>query len=514
MDYLIGVNIGTTCTKAVLYDQDFNALASASRSHHLFRDEPEMLEEDPDEVFDTVVDTLHEVVGKADLNNGTLRGVSFSSMMHSLIGLNRVNKPLTRVLTWGDNRAAKYAAEMKQNGAGLKIYQRTGMPTHPMALPYKLIWLKNEHPEIFERTTCWLGIKDYVFWRLFGVLKTDISSASASGLLNLKELDWDKETLKLIGISADQLPQLSSPYEQVRGLRSQIAAKIGLPMDTPFILGAADGPMDNLGVGALDQGTTAITIGDTSGAVRVITDQPRFDIEGRLFCYALDEEHWVVGGPINAGNTVFSWAGDKLFAPEKQLANMMHEESLDVVAKIAKTIPAGSDGLIFHPFLNGERAPMWNANARGSFFGLTPHHTRGHMARAVLEGTVYELYAISLTLETVVGEPRQIMATGNFSRFGLWRQILADVFQSPVAIPQEQDSRTLAAVVMGMKSLGMIKKIDVIKEHLKKAATCQPDPVTYDIYQSLVPIYVQLSSDLQQEYNAIADFQHKYCHFN
>ena len=193
---------------------------------------------------------------------------------------------------------------------------------------------------------------------------------------------------------------------------------------------------------------------------------------------------------------------------------MMHEESLDVVAKIAKTIPAGSDGLIFHPFLNGERAPMWNANARGSFFGLTPHHTRAHMARAVLEGTVYELYAISLTLETVVGEPRQIMATGNFARFGLWRQILADVFQSPVAIPQEQDSRTLAAVVMGMKSLGMIKKIDVIKEHLKKAATCQPDPATYDIYQSLVPIYVQLSSDLQQEYNAIADFQHKYCHFN
>lgn len=193
---------------------------------------------------------------------------------------------------------------------------------------------------------------------------------------------------------------------------------------------------------------------------------------------------------------------------------MMHEESLDVVAKIAKTIPAGSDGLIFHPFLNGERAPMWNANARGSFFGLTPHHTRAHMARAVLEGTVYELYAISLTLETVVGKPRQIMATGNFARFGLWRQILADVFQSPVAIPQEQDSRTLAAVVMGMKSLGMIKKIDVIKEHLKKAATCQPDPVTYDIYQALVPIYVQLSSDLQQEYNAIADFQHKYCHFN
>ncbi|MDF9445529.1 FGGY family carbohydrate kinase, partial [Limosilactobacillus mucosae] len=150
MDYLIGVNIGTTCTKAVLYDQDFHALASSSRMHQLFRDEPEMLEEDPDEIFETVVDTLHDVVLKADLSNGTLRGVSFSSMMHSLIGLNRVNKPLTRVLTWGDNRAAKYAAKMRQNGEGLKIYQRTGTPTHPMSLPYKLLWLKNEHPEIFE----------------------------------------------------------------------------------------------------------------------------------------------------------------------------------------------------------------------------------------------------------------------------------------------------------------------------------------------------------------------------
>lgn len=513
MDYLIGVNLGTTCTNAVLYDENFNVLAHAKRLHHIYRDQPEMVEEDPDEIFDTVVAALQEIIKPLDLRNNNLRGVAFSSMMHSLIGLNRANKPLTRVFTWGDNRAEKYATEFKKSGEGFKIYQRTGSPTHPMTPFYKLLWLKNEQPAIFQRTDKWVGIKEYIFWRLFGVNKVDISTASASGLLNLKKMDWDEEVLKTAGIQRDQLPQLSSPYEQVRGLRSQIAMQIGIPMDTPFILGAGDGPMDNLGVGAIDPGTIAISIGDTSGAVRAITDHPCFDIEGRTFCYALDQEHWVIGGSINAGNTVLDWTRDKLFAPESELASMMHEDGLKIISKIAKTIPAGSDGLIFHPFLNGERAPMWNANARGSFFGLTPHHTRAHMARSVLEGTVYELYSISLTLNTIVGMPKQLMATGDFTRFGLWRQILADIFESPVAIPQVEDSRTLAAVVMAMKSLGMIKKIEVVKDHLQKAATCQPNQANYEAYRALIPIYIKLSNDLQDDYDKIAAFQHKFCHF-
>ncbi|GAK48459.1 gluconokinase [Secundilactobacillus oryzae JCM 18671] len=506
MDYMIGLDIGTTSVKTVLYDLDGKVLGYSNNLYPLYQDQPDMAEEDPEEIFAGVLDGLTAVLRKADLKNGALKGVSFSAAMHSLILLDENHKPLTRAITWADNRAVKYADELRENGVGKQLYEKTGTPIHPMTPLSKLIWLRNEKPDLFKQAKCFIGIKEYVLYKLFGQLKEEYSTANATGLFNIFKMDWDDQALEVAGITRDQLPELVDTTDKMVGLKDEYARVIGIDKDVPFIMGATDGPLSNLGVNAIDPGVVAVTIG-TSGAVRVITDKPRIDPKARVFCYYLAPNKWVVGGPVNNGGIVFRWVRDQLFAPEKITAEQMQVDSYDLLTQIAEKIPAGSDGLIFHPYLGGERAPIWDANARGSFFGLTRTHTRAHMVRASLEGIVYNLYTVMLALEEVVGKPKSIQATGGFARSALWRQMLADIFEQDVTIPESFEGTALGAAVLGMYSLGLVDDLSDVKKFVGVTNVHHPDESTFHAYRSLVPIYIRLSRLLQTEYKNIADYQ-------
>lgn len=509
MDYMIGMDIGTTSTKAVLYDLKGNVIAYANNLYPLYRDSQGMAEEDPEEIFIAVTKGLHEIIKKADLTQGKLHGVSFSSANQSLIALDANHKPLTRVITWADTRSAAYAETLKASGQGSAIYSRTGTPIHPMSLLCKLLWLKAEQPDIYQQAKYYCGIKEYIFYRLLGVWKMDISVASGTGIFNIFDLDWDQEALALTGVNATQLPAIVDAYEQSQGIKPQLAAEIGLPVDTPFIQGAFDGALSNLGVGAIKPGEVAITIG-TSGAVRVITDHPIIDPKERVFCYALTKDLWVIGGPVNNGGVVFRWARDNLFDAEKNTAALLQEDSYNLLTTIAEKVPAGAGGLVFLPFLGGERAPLWDANARGTFFGLTQLHTRANMIRAVLEGIVYNLYTVLLALEEVVGKPNTIMATGGFSQANLCRHILADVFEMPITTPNNFESSCLGAAVIGMKALGLVDDLSEVKAFVGATETFAPQPENFEAYREMMPIYLRLSKQLQNEYDTIAAFQKKH----
>lgn len=504
MDYLIGVDLGTTSTKVVLFDTKGHVIASANKGYKLYRDAPDMAEEDLDEIWEAFTDAMAQVTRAA--KDGKILGVSFSSAMHSLIAFDADWQPLTRVITWADARAVKYTEELKSNGIGQEIYSKTGTPIHPMAPLSKLIWLKNEHTDIYNNAVHYLGIKEFLFNRLFGANKMDYSIASGTGLFNIFNLDWDEQALSVTGITKEQLPEPVDPYTIETGMDPQYAAEMGLDVDTPFIYGAGDGPLSNLGVNAIQPGVAAVTIG-TSGAIRVVTDAPKIDPKGRTFTYALDKDHWVVGGPVNNGGDVFRWARDNMFDSEKSTAELLGIDSYDLLTEIASKIPAGADGLLFHPYLGGERAPIWDANARGSFFGLTHNHTRAHMVRAVLEGIIFNIYMVSLALEEVVGDLSAIQATGGFARSPLWRQMAADIFEQPVTVPTAFESGALAATVMAQKALGLIDNLEVIGDMIGEANTYQPNPENYDAYRELTPIFIRLSRQLQTEYKAIADYQ-------
>lgn len=509
MNYIVGIDIGTTSTKALLYDLNGKIYAKSNVGYTLHQEQPDMAEEDPNDIFTATLNAIEEVVSKAQLTDGKVVAISWSAQQHSLIALDQDYRPLTRSITWADNRAEKYARQFKENGQGMTVYQHTGLPIHPMGPFYKLLWLRQEHPDVFGKAAYWVGIKEYVIWRYTNVLKEETSMAAATGLLNMKTVDWDDEILKLAGIQRKQLPELVEPTYNIVGIRSEYAKVMGIDDNVHMVMGATDGALSTIGVGALEQGTLAINIG-TSAAVRSFVDKPVVDPKARLYCYPIMQGKYLVGGPINNGGIVYNWAHDAIFGPEQETAKLLKRNSYDLLTDIAATVPAGAGGLLFHPYLGGERAPLWDANARGSFFGLNRQHTRAHMARAVLEGIVFNLYMTTISLVEVAGDPKDILVAGGFVQSALGRQIMADVYEHEITIPESYESGCLAAMFLAKMSLGLESDLSGINKYIGKEKKYQPNEENYLAYRELIPIFIRLSRELSSEYSNIAKFQREF----
>lgn len=507
--YYLGVDVGTTSTKAVLFDKQGGVVECETVFYPLHTPNQLVAEQDPEEIFRAVLTSVRETVRKSGIPADALKLVSFSSAMHSLIAIGKDGKPLTQSITWADTRSAKHAKRIKEELDGHAIYLRTGTPIHAMSPLAKLLWLKEDEPATFEGAEKFIGIKEFIFHKLFGEYVIDHSLASATGLFNLEGLDWDEGALRVAGITAGKLSRLVPTTHQMAGLSAEYAAFMGIGTDVPFIVGASDGVLSNLGVNAIDPGVIAVTIG-TSGAIRTVSPVPKTDPKGRTFCYVLTEGHWVVGGPVNNGGIVLRWLRDEFATSEVETAKRLGIDPYDVLTKIAENVNPGADGLLFHPYMTGERAPLWDANARGSFFGLSIHHKKQHMIRAVLEGIVFNLYTVLLAVEELTGDPVRIQASGGFARSGMWRQLMADVFDKPVIIPESFESSCLGAVVLGMYAIGEIEDFSIVSEMIGATHTHSPHEETAEIYRELLPIYIRLSRLLKEEYESISNFQRKH----
>ncbi|MES2103453.1 MAG: gluconokinase [Pseudomonadota bacterium] len=504
--YMLGVDIGTTSTKAVLFTQAGAVVAQHAVEYPLIGDAPGMAEQDPVQIYSAVLATIRQAVILAGATAADISLVSFSAAMHSLIALDKDNNLLSNSITWADNRASVWAARIREEMGGHAIYLRTGTPIHPMSPLCKLVWLRHERADLFNRTARFAGIKEYVFFRLFGKWMVDYSIASATGLFNLEQLAWDQGALQLAGISERQLSTLVPTTRHVQGLPQNVAAQLGLAADTPFVLGANDGVLSNLGVNAIQPGQVAVTIG-TSGAMRTVVDRPVTDPSGSTFCYALTDRHWVVGGPVNNGGNIFKWVRDELATAEAESARRAGIEPYEALTAIAAGIRPGSEGLLFHPYLAGERAPLWNSDLRGSFFGLATHHRKEHMIRAALEGVIFNLYSILPVVENLIGPTQRMMATGGFARSPLWRQMMADIFDREVVVPESVESSCLGAAVLGLFALGKIGSLEAISGMVGATHRHMPIAENVAVYARLRPIFLAIPRKLEQEYQALAEFQ-------
>jgi gluconokinase len=270
---------------------------------------------------------------------------------------------------------------------------------------------------------------------------------------------------------------------------------LGLPLDLPIVIGASDGPLANLGSGAVRPGVAACSIG-TSGALRVMVDAPAVDPLGRVFCYALTADRWVVGGAINNGGVVLGWAGDAL-APD---LGLHPEEELTALAAKA---PAGSGGLLMLPYLLSERAPHWSALPRGAYIGLTRAHRREHLVRAALEGVCFQLALVLHAMRSAGIEVLQVRATGGFARSALWRQLLADILDMPIGFPAGHEGSGFGAALLGLQALGLIESVDVAADLVRVESTVRPDPAAAAVYRSLLPIYSGLYDELVPAFTAL-----------
>lgn len=327
------------------------------------------------------------------------------------------------------------------------------------------------------------------------------------GMMNLTELTWDKEALKIAGIREDQLSTLVPTTQIFTHCDSELALQMGLDPHTLFVIGASDGVLSNLGVNAIGKGEIAVTIG-TSGAIRTIIDRPQTDEKGRIFCYALTEDHWVIGGPVNNGGIVLRWIRDEFASSEVETAKRLGLDPYEVLTKIAERVRPGANGLIFHPFLAGERAPVWNPDVRGSFFGLTLSHKKEHMIRAALEGVIFNLYTVFLALMECMDEPvTRIQATGGFARSAVWRQMMADIFDSEVVVPESYESSCLGACILGLYATGEIENFAVASDMIGSTHKHTPDEDAANAYRQLMPSFINLTRVLTEEYTKIANYQ-------
>jgi gluconokinase len=505
--YMIGVDIGTTSTKAVLFNQEGEVIQQENIGYPLHTPDISTAVQDPEEIFQAVLQALSNVVKSSGCSKKDISFISFSSAMHSVIAMDDNDLPLTPCITWADNRSEAWTRKIKAELNGHEVYKRTGTPIHPMSPLSKIAWLVNDHPEIAVKVKKYIGIKEFIFHKFFDQYVVDHSLASATGMMNLKNLDWDEEALTIAGISRDQLSTLVSTTAIFKNCHSKLAKQIGIDSQTPFVIGASDGVLSNLGVDAIGKGEIAVTIG-TSGAIRTIINEPQTDEKGRIFCYALTENHWVIGGPVNNGGVVLRWIRDEFAASELETAKRLGIDPYEILTRIAERVRPGADGLLFHPYLAGERAPLWNSDVRGSFFGLTLSHKKEHMIRAALEGVIYNLYTVYLALVECMDHPvTRIQATGGFARSEIWRQMMSDIFDTELSVPEVYESSCLGACILGLYATGKIESFDDASQMIGSTYQHSPKEEAVKEYREILPIFISLSRKLEEDYSRIAAYQ-------
>jgi gluconokinase len=492
---VLGVDIGTTSAKAVAFDAAGRAVGSGEVAYPLLEPEPGQAVQDPDVVLDGTVAAIRAAVAAARANDARIAALSLSCAMHSLVALDGDGRPLTPVLTWADMRSAEQAQRLRAEHP--QLHDRTGAPLHPQTPLTKLVWFAEREPATFAAARRWAGLKELAIARLTDGWAVDHSIASGTGLLNLERLDWDAQALALAGVDRDQLAPLV-PADERLSLSAAAAEQLGLDAGLPVIAGGGDGPLANLGVGAVRPGVAAVSIG-TSAALRLMVRAPAIDPQRRAFCYALAPERWVVGGAINNGGVVLRWAGEAL-APD------LGEHAEAQLLALAAEMPAGSAGLIMLPYLLSERAPHWDALARGAYVGLTRHHRRGHLVRAALEGVCQQLALVLAALRDAGNEVHEIRATGGFAQSPLWRQMLADVLAMPVGYPAGHEGSAFGAALLGMQALGIVDSIDLAGELVGIDDVVEPDPDAAAVYAELLPTFAALYEALGPAFAALGRF--------
>ncbi len=503
---IMGVDIGTTGVRAVLYRPDGIALANQSVEYPLHTPEAAWAEQDPEEIYQATLKVIRQAVKESGLPPRDIAGLCFSTVFHSLIPVDETGQALYPMLIWADTRSQPYVEKIQAERDGQAIYAKTACPPHPMYPFYKILWLKHEQPAVFQRAAKFISIKEYLFYRLFGRYLVDKSIASGTGLYNVHTRQWDDDLLDLLGINESNLSEVKATTHIERTLKPEVAAALGLEPQTAIVLGAGDGVLSNIGAGAVSPGQVTAMIG-TSGAVRVITDKPQIDEKRRTWCYNLTDEHWVLGGAINNGGIAFRWLRDKFGDSEQQAARDLGLDAYDLLINYAEQVPAGSDGLILLPFFSGERAPYWNANARAVFFGLNLNHGKPHLVRATLEGVIYSMFSVFTALEGFAGAASEVRVSGSFTRSSLWVQMMADVFGRVISVPGEPQGSAFGAAALGMYALKLVDDIQSIGQLVPITKRYYPNAANHQRYQRLFALYERIYWNLQQEFAEIAEIQ-------
>ena len=490
--YIIGIDLGTGSTKAVALNYSGKVIAS-SQFHYSGLDAPHSYsEQDPEIIWKAFRNCLIDVTNSL---KQVPFAVSFSSCMHSLIVIDKNNLPLTNLITWADTRSEKIAEEIRQSDMAESIYRQSGTPIHSMSPLCKIIWFNRHQAEIFSKAFKFISIKEFIWHRLFGEYEIDQSIASATGLFNIQENVWNKESLQLCKIDAKQLSAIVPTNFTRNKILTDIAEELKISQDTHFCIGASDGCLANIGSFSLEPGTAALTIG-TSGAVRIAHSSPVFNFGAMIFNYVLETGTFICGAPVNNGGNVLEWMMKNFL----ENINPVDKDYVQFFNKVANT-EAGCQGLLFLPYLHGERAPVWDEKASAVFFGIKSFHTQSHFSRAAIEGVCYALNNILEIIEESAVPIQQLNVSGGFIHSPAWIQILADITGKKICSIQAEDASSYGAAMLYMKAMNLIENYQSLKP--ANEVIIEPVEENFAAHKKYYPVFKKLYGDLKDSMHAV-----------
>jgi gluconokinase len=484
---VLAVDIGTSATKAVLFDGQGRILSLARHPYPMLTPRPDWAEQDPEAVYPAVLEAIREAYQKRP-PACAVDAVAFGAQWYSTMPVAADDRALSPYLTWSDRRSAAIADGLRRSDRGREIYRATGCPLDAIYPLSKIIWLRQAG--LPADPVRFATIKEYVFRRLFGEYVVDWSMASSTGLFDIRRRDWSPEALQAAGIDRSQLSTPVSPYQTFTRWTPEALEGTGLPQGIPCVIGAGDGVLSSVGVGAVGRGIAAVNVG-TSAACRYLIQAPTVDAKERLWTYALDERWWVIGGIVSSGGIVYDWFVRQC-AGTDPAGGPPGPELHATLNDLAAHVPPGAEGLTFLPYLSGEQCPVWDPETTGSFFGLTLRHGRGHLARAVYEGIALSLARVAEALADAVEPIEEVRVTGGLLGSSTWLQIAADMWGTRILVPESPEGSALGAAVLAWVALGQAADLTVAREMVRHARVIEPDADRRALYRD----YLNRAADL------------------
>ncbi len=496
MAYFLGIDTSTTSSKALLIDERGEVVAVASSPHTLQIPKPLWSEQEPREWWEAVSASIRSVLAQAGLGGDEIQAVGLTGQMHGLVLLVEAGAVLRPAILWNDQRTQQQCDEIHQIIGREKFIQITGNVALTGFTAPKILWVRENEPDVFSKGRHVLLPKDYIRYKLTGEYAMDKADGAGTVLFDLKSRDWSEEVLAALEIPRAWMPKTFEGPECTGFVTEEAASLTGLKAGTPVVAGGGDQAAQAVGVGAVEPGIVGLTVG-TSGVVFATTPSALIEPEGRLhaFCHAVPGMWHFMGVMLSAAGSL-QWYRDTL----------AKEMSFDDLLKEAEAVPAGSDGLQFLPYLTGERTPHPDPLARGAFIGLTVRHSRAHMTRALLEGVSFGLKdSFTLIQNAGLGAITQVRASGGGTKGALWRQIMASILEAELVTVNTTEGAAYGAALLAGVGAGVWSDVpSACRVCIKITGSTQPDPAQVEVYRRAYSIYRDLYPALKPTFGKLA----------